>query len=174
MLSPFLELIGRLELPTSSLPRMCSTTWAISANRTTCECLNIIHKELPFCQHLIWIRRGFYANNFQRSAKQGRFKSIFPELGTKTKKYTFFKLTHIRILYKNNRKFQFHIYKKSSVSCANSQKCNNNIVTYTYCMSKYYKLPVKRILNLQELREKCIILSYYIEGFCALFIIFLV
>ena len=32
-------------------------------------------------------------------------------------------------------------------------------------MSKYYKLPVKRILNLQELREKCIIMSYYIEGF---------
>lgn len=39
-------------------------------------------------------------------------------------------------------------------------------------MSKYYKLPVKRILNLQELREKSIIMSYYIEGFCALFIVF--
>ena len=121
MLSPFLELIGRLELPTSSLPRMCSTTWAISANRTTCECLNIIHKELPFCQHLIWIRRGFYVNNFQRSAKQGRFKSIFPELGTKTKKYTFFKLTHIRILYKNNRKFNF-TYTKSRLFLVRTHK----------------------------------------------------
>ena len=121
MLSPFLELIGRLELPTSSLPRMCSTTWAISANRTTCECLNIIHKELPFCQHLIWIRRGFYVNNFQRSAKQGRFKSIFPELGTKTKKYTFFKLTHIRILYKNNREFNF-TYTKSRLFLVRTHK----------------------------------------------------
>ena len=121
MLSPFLELIGRLELPTSSLPRMCSTTWAISANRTTCECLNIIHKELPFCQHLIWIRRGFYVNNFQRSAKQGCFKSIFPELGTKTKKYTFFKLTHIRILYKNNRKFNF-TYTKSRLFLVRTHK----------------------------------------------------
>ena len=163
----------RLELVTSSLPRMCSTTWAISANRTTCECLNIIHKELPFCQHLIWIRRGFYVNNFQRSVKQGCFKSIFHELGTKTKKYTFLSL-RISGYFTKEPQIQFHIYKKSSVSCANSQKCNNNIVTYTYCMSKYYKLPVKRILNLQELREKCIILSYYIEGFCALFIIFLV
>ena len=121
MLSPFLVLIGRFELPTSSLPRMCSTTWAISANRTTCECLNIIHKELPFCQHLIWIRRGFYVNNFQRSAKQGCFKSIFPELGTKTKKYTFFKLTHIRILYKNNRKFNF-TYTKSRLFLVRTHK----------------------------------------------------
>lgn len=98
--------------------------------------------------------------------------SLFSPSSAQKQKIYFFKLTHIRILYKNNRKFQFHMHKKSSVSCANSQKCNNNIVTYTYCMSKYYKLPVKRILNLQELSEKCIILSYYIEGFCALFIIF--
>lgn len=34
-------------------------------------------------------------------------------------------------------------------------------------MSKYDKLIVKKILNLQELSEKCIIISYYIEGFCA-------
>lgn len=103
--------------------------------------------------------------------KQGCFKSIFHELGTKTKKYTFLSL-RISGYFTKEPQIQFHIYKKSSVSCANSQKCNNNIVTYTYCMSKYYKLPVKRILNLQELREKSIIMSYYIEGFCALFIIF--
>ena len=121
MLSPFLELIGRLELPTSSLPRMCSTTWAISANRTTCECLNIIHKELPFCQHLIWIRRGFYVNNFQRSAKQGCFKSIFPELGTKTKKYTFFSLRISGYFTKTTANFNF-TYAKSCLFLVRTHK----------------------------------------------------
>ena len=53
--------------------------------------------------------------------KQGRFKSIFPELGTKTKKYTFFKLTHIRILYKNNRKFNF-TYTKSRLFLVRTHK----------------------------------------------------